>query len=400
MYLELYGSALDRIGYSTYYLAELDDEFEAQLNLNERNFHSVNTLLPKEYSKRWSLEWIRLVCQNKLRIFQRKLKHYFRRALGINALNNAFVDFDLLADNLRILEKVNFRPDLIVCMYLDMTRVTAKSRRAFRNLNINWIGLLFHPEPVDYRFKQVRNSWFRDASNRGGIFFTPKFLESYQLVARNDQIFDVFPDVTVLREGHSLDLDLNIAKLARGRRIIGLIGAIDGNKKLVREFLDLSNHDSLNDFFFVVAGEVYRDSLDPETLDKLDELSKSSRDNLIIYNHYISSESNFDYLIKSTDIIFACYKNFDSSANILAKSAHFRKPLLATANTWVGDQVEKYRLGIAVQDFNLDSLAKSILQLTSPENDFGFDDYKNQVSFENLQDHLKNFLDRLWGSAN
>jgi hypothetical protein len=188
--------------------------------------------------------------------------------------------------------------------------------------------------------------------------------------------------------------------LAKGRRIIGLVGALDGNKKLIREFLKLSTHPLMNDFYFVLAGEVYESSLDSDVLEEVRRLSGSIQENLFVYDKYIESELHYDSLVNDIDILFACYKDFDSSANILAKSAVFQKPVLVTSGTWIGNLVEKYKLGEAVLPFSIDNLINGILNIsnqldTDPQN-FGFREYEFYVSQENLRNHLRDYLEELF----
>jgi hypothetical protein len=188
--------------------------------------------------------------------------------------------------------------------------------------------------------------------------------------------------------------------LAKGRRIIGLIGALDGNKKLIGEFLELSNHPLMKDFYFVLAGEIYESSLDSDVLKEVRRLSGAIQENLFVHDKYIESELHYDSFVKNVDILFACYKDFDSSANVLAKSAILQKPVLVTTGTWIGNLVEKYKLGEAVLPFSMENIINGILKIsdqldTDPQN-FGFKDYEIYVSQVNLRNYLSDYLEELF----
>jgi hypothetical protein len=259
--------------------------------------------------------------------------------------------------------------------------------------------LLFHPEALTNQTGFSKNSWFQESTNVGGIFFTDKYVDEYQSRARRNQLFQVFPDATKFRTSLAQKFPQEFSSLAKGRRIIGLVGALDGNKKLIGEFLKLSTHPLMNDFYFVLAGEVYESSLDSDVLEVIRRLSGSIQENLFVYDKYIESELLYDRFVKDVDILFACYKDFDSSANILAKSAIFQKPVLVTSGTWIGNLVEKYKLGEAVIPFSIDNLINGILNISNqldrdPQN-FGFKDYEFYVSQENLRNHLRDYLEEL-----
>jgi hypothetical protein len=148
-----------------------------------------------------------------------------------------------------------------------------------------------------------------------------------------------------------------------------------------------------------MVGELYESSLSRDTLNEIrGRLGLSN--NLYISDRYITSEVDFDCLFSQVDIIFACYRNFNSSANVLAKSAFFKKPVLVTAETFIGDLTQQYNLGVAIKNPEVDSIAKSILLLgeaiKKQDSNFGFDDYVSSVSPETLKHRLDSYLNKLW----
>jgi hypothetical protein len=400
MYLELYADCLIQLGYKVLYCADLDFEFEEYLKAELPELRSVEAVVTTKMIKRRSFSWIYFEGKNlSIRAFRALSFSLGRISPKFNA-RRGFVEFGVLTRKLKILKDSNVVPDLVFCMYLDMTRLTRNSTRILHNSKIPWVGLLFHPESLTNQTGFSKESWFQDSTNVGGIFFTDKYVDDYQSVARPNQVFQVFPDATKSRSSLAGRLPQEFSSLAKGRRIIGLIGALDGNKKLIGEFLKLSTNPLMSDFYFVLAGEVYESSLDPEVLKEVRRLSGSIQENLFVYDKYIESELHYDSFVKDVDILFACYKDFDSSANILAKSAIFQKPVLVTRGTWIGNLVERYKLGEVVLPFSIDNLTEGILNLSNQidadfEN-FGFKDYELHVSQENLKNHLHDFLEELF----
>jgi len=399
MYLEIYASVLIQLGYEVFYYADLEIGFEDYLASRIPDLKSVETIAPSKFLKRWSPLWIQIVLVNLLKRFGGRIRIILTVMQGSSKQSASRVEFDTLTRKLQVLNDFGFKPDLVICMYLDMTKLTKKSERVLAKQNISWSGLLFHPEAMGSEASFKQSTWFSGTTNVGSIFFTEKHIAKYLELAGPNQVFKVFPDVTTVTLGEE-GLDLNLISLARGRRIVGLIGALDGSKKLISEFLKISVDPSLQEFYFVLAGEVYESTLEPDTLAEIRRLSGAVQENLFVYNNYIKSEEDYNYLVSQVNILFACYKDFDSSANILAKSACFEIPVLVTAGTRMGSLVEKYNLGLAVSSLTLNDFVSSILRLSSlldsKETLFGFRNFTEYTSISNLTKSMDNYLIEVW----
>jgi hypothetical protein len=404
MYLEIYGSILIDLGYSVFYYADLEDSFVARLQKIAPNLKSIETVASDKILKRWGFEWAFKVTRN---ILRRRLmfiifftKRLFPQLSSTFRNQNSFVDFGVLTRKLEALNEIGFRPNLVICMYLDMTFLGSKSRKVLHKLAVPWIGLLFHPEELKVVSGFNKDSWFTDASNRGAVFFSGSAVSDYNQAARINQSFVLFPDVTRTPSAGNSSFASNLVLQSQGKKIVGLIGALDGNKKLIKEFLELSRDPRLKDYFFVLVGEVYESTIDSSTLEQIRILSGNPADNIYVQDRYISSETDFDGLVSKIDILFACYRDFDSSANILAKSASFNKPIIVTAGTWIGRLTEQFNLGLTVSNFSIDTLVDSIQKIGKdlelrPQS-FGFVDYLEIVSIENLKMNLGQYLTELW----
>lgn len=403
MYLEIYASVLIQLGYEVFYYADLEIGFEGYLSSRIPDLKSVETIAPSKFLKRWSPLWVQIVLVNLLKRFAGRMRIILTMMQGSSKQSASRVEFDTLTRKLQVLKDFGFKPDLVICMYLDMTKLTKKSERVLAKQNISWSGLLFHPEAIENQAKFKQSSWFSGATNVGSIFFTEKYIAKYLELAGPKQVFKVFPDVTTVTLGEEISLDVDLMSLARGRKIVGLIGALDGNKKLISEFLKMSADPSLQEFYFVLAGEVYESTLGEDTLEEIRRLSGAVQENLFVYNKYIESEEDYNYLVSQVDILFACYKDFDSSANILAKSACFEIPVLVKAETRMGSLVEKYNLGIAVSSLTHNDFVSSILRLSSlldsKETLFGFESFREYTSISSLTKSMDNYLIEVWEKA-
>jgi hypothetical protein len=406
MYLEIYGSVLTSLGYSVFYYADLEESFATRLRKVTPDLKSIESVVPEKILKRWGLEWIFKVARNVMKQKTISTIDFIRGLIpqlsSTFRKHKSFVDFGVLTRKLEVLNEIGFKPNLVICMYLDMTFLGSKSRRVLRKLSVPWIGLLFHPEELDHSSEFSKNSWFWDKSNRGAILFSGTLIGDYNQISRSNQSFVLLPDVTRVPSVENSSYVLDLISHSQGKKIVGLIGAIDGEKKLIQEFLELSGDSRLKDYFFVMVGEVYESTLDSLTLNKIRNLTGNATEELFVLDRYIESEVDFDSLFSQIDILFACYKNFDSSANILAKSASFKKPVIVTGGTWIGRLTEQYNLGLTVSDFRTDTLVDAIQKVgevldTSP-NTFGFGDYLEIVSIENLRVNLGQYLTELWNT--
>jgi hypothetical protein len=407
MYLEVYASALIDLGYNVYFYADLERSFEEYLASKLPELKSVESIVPSKKLRRWSIKWILTVLYNiSKRFIFLTLSKSAKLLFKLNPFeksNKSFVTFSILSRKLKVLHENDFKPDLVICMYLDMTYLGNHPRKVLRKLAIPWIGLLFHPPALLFEKEFNKKLWFSDKSNRGGIFFTDTYLESYRESARLNQVFAVLPDVTREHFGVVPDINAFFGTFVGSRKIIGLIGALDGSKKLIKEFLALSRDPRLGGFFFVMVGEIYESTVDLETLNEVRSLSGKVTDNVYVLDEYIKSETAFEEIFHGIDILFAYYRNFDSSANVLAKAAFYGKPVLVKANTWMGKLTEQYNLGVTVLDSNHEQLVEAILSLgnliNENQTEFGFEKYLEKVSVSNLRVNLEHYLKEVFGKA-
>ena len=125
---------------------------------------------------------------------------------------------------------------------------------------------------------------------------------------------------------------------AQGRKVVSLLGSINFRKgiKLLLESIPLLPEE---DYFFLIAG---KSSLTAQQENDLQTFEKS-RSNCLFSLEKIPDESCFNALIAESDLIFAAYKQFTGSSNLLTKAAAFHKPVIVSRGFCMGQRVEQAR---------------------------------------------------------
>jgi hypothetical protein len=411
MYLDLYITELKNQKYEVFCLApsmEVTIKTELQskhpgLNFVE-NLKFAETLRFKETTlRRYSAKWITLVSRNLINRyidiflvgivrFFRFFKIKFRLQRGIN--------FEVLVNHLSTLKKHDLSFDLAVCMYLDYTFLTAKTSKKLDNLDTPWVGLYFHPPKSNQKNLVARSNFQLSKSNKGFIVFSQANMNNLISKLRKDQICSVFPDITqteIIQP--SVDFP-DLRDLAAGRTIVGMIGAVDGHKKMPDVFIEVSKDIDMTEFFFVLIGEFYWSSLKYLSSLKNEIKNGYSQKNLFIIDRYISSDAEYNYIFSRCDIIFACYKNFEGSANVLTKSSLFSIPLIVNSDSSLAALVDDYNLGLSISPINKDTVVDAIQRLSEKRkthfSSFKFDSYLEITSTSAFAKTLSSYLARLF----
>jgi glycosyltransferase involved in cell wall biosynthesis len=155
----------------------------------------------------------------------------------------------------------------------------------------------------------------------------------------------LFPDVA---STHS-DTYGQLGFGAEGKICIGLFGQLDWRKGLI-EFLRAARLAQLinPELVFLLAGKLHIDNFDEKTQFEILEFLDEPPTNLRCVLDGISSEAEFNALLKQSDVIHLAYKNFAGSSNILSKAAHCRIPVIASPGNLIGRRVRDYSLGWTV----------------------------------------------------
>ncbi len=177
-----------------------------------------------------------------------------------------------------------------------------------------------------------------------------------------------FPDFTETSlPNYDYDLVVEIRKRAKGRKIISLIGAI-ASRKGINTFVNVASMVDEDQYFFVLAGEGAETSITKEEKELIN-LHFKDKPNCFYYPKKIVSDKDFNVLINNMDIIYAAYINFEYSSNMFAKASFFRKPLIVSKGSYMGEVINKFRIGLAIEQNNTVQCRDAILYLSS--DDFG-----------------------------
>ena len=94
-----------------------------------------------------------------------------------------------------------------------------------------------------------------------------------------------------------------------------------------------------------------------------------------------------------SSVIFAVYRDFFRSSNMLSKAAYFEKPILVANGCLMGERVERYGIGLAVDQDDTLGMHEALLALASIQGlKSNFQRYRSDISEALLQQTLSNFL--------
>jgi glycosyltransferase involved in cell wall biosynthesis len=211
-----------------------------------------------------------------------------------------------------------------------------------------------------------------------------------------DKRFFFLPDITYSELPHERGvLAQNIAHHAAGRRIVFLGGTIVKSKNLSAWFRLIAQADP-RQWYFVQIGEVRWDELDPQERQALRTAIDNPPENLFIHDGYLPDERAFNEIIQGSDILFAVYRDFRISSNMLGKSAAFNKPILVADNHLMGARVIRYGIGNAVPEDDAQAMLRSLDQLAGAgarQSSEGFEAYRKDFGREALSAQLDKLID-------
>jgi glycosyltransferase involved in cell wall biosynthesis len=171
-----------------------------------------------------------------------------------------------------------------------------------------------------------------------------------------------FPDFT---DESPPDLDWKIVKdvvaKAEGKRIISLLGSLSQYKGLLT-FVEISRQVP-EGWLFVFAGDFATTGLTSPEIADIKSFFGSEPQNCFFYLKRIPGESQFNALVKISDVLFAVRDNFPFSSNTLIKAACFQKPVIASQQYCIGERVEKFHLGYTLEEADVAKCVKILGKL-------------------------------------
>ena len=143
-------------------------------------------------------------------------------------------------------------------------------------------------------------------------------------------------------------------------------GSIGKQKNLVK-WVDLVLNLDPTQWYFVQIGRINVNNLTPTDEQALALLKQRQPANLYIHADYLPDETVFNSIIAASDVIFAVYRDFYRSSNMLSKAAYFEKPILVADRCLMGERVTNYEIGLAVPADHSESIQAGLASLLKLE---------------------------------
>lgn len=171
----------------------------------------------------------------------------------------------------------------------------------------------------------------------------------------------------------------------RGRKVIALLGSI-ATRKGISLLLSVIPFLPEEEYFFLIAG---KSSLGRTQNIQLYEFEET-RTNCLFDIERIPDESSFNGLVAASDVIFAVYRNFTGSSNLLTKAAAFGKPVIVSQGGCMGKRVAEYGMGAVIPENDADACRQAIIDLCrqGAPNPQSFAKYAAEHSLSKLKDGL------------
>ncbi len=194
----------------------------------------------------------------------------------------------------------------------------------------------------------------------------------------------LFPDIAdTSAPDTSYPLLKRIQEKAGERKIVSLLGSLHVRKgtKLLLQTIPLL---PTSEYYFVLAG---KSSLTPSQKSKLSTF-EATHSNCLFSLERIPDEACFNALVDASALIFAVYRQFTGSSNLLTKAAAFGKPIIVAKGQCMGQRVEHYRTGATVGETDAPACADAIAQLCQPHtyDESGLTRYAADHSLQRLAD--------------
>jgi hypothetical protein len=298
------------------------------------------------------------------------------------------------------------QPSFVFNMYMDLYRMDELGWAPFAIENrVPWAGIRFVPKQVaktpstSGRVDDSMEAFYNNPTLSGMCFLDAEVCQRYTALLPQKK-FGYLPDITESAMPDRVSpLRREIQQLAAGRKIVFLGGTIGANKNLSQwyELIALANR---QDWFFVQVGEIHEGNLPSEDLTALKEIKSNTPENVYLKTEYIPDERVFNDLISSSDVLFAVYRNFAISSNMLGKAATFEKPIIVAEGHLMGSRVEQYQIGLTVPENSTKHMLDALTSLATPPNQRAvgqpahFAAYRRDFSVAALEKHFFSFLEK------
>lgn len=307
-------------------------------------------------------------------------------------LKNALIRLQNLAVIRQQLKE--FHPDLVYFPCLDDMLPTLAPLFLFDwLLPYSWSGLLvqsalpsYKPWMPDVRpFLRSRHCQGIGVLNEYSIDALKPFQPSIQRLPDFADLSEPAERVELSDPAEGFLVDRIIEEEPKGRKVIALLGSIDTRKgiNLLLSVIPLLPEE---EYYFLIAGKSAPGEIQNRLLYEFEE----ARTNCIFDFDRIPDEGCFNGLVAASDVIFAAYRNFSGSSNLLTKAAAFGKPVIVSQGGCMGKRVAEYGMGAVIPQDDTDACRQAIIDLCrqGAPNPQGFAKYAAEHSLSKLKDGL------------
>jgi glycosyltransferase involved in cell wall biosynthesis len=187
-----------------------------------------------------------------------------------------------------------------------------------------------------------------------------------------------------------------IMSFAQGRQVVCLLGHLQRTKG-IEEFTAMAQKESMRHVFFFLGGEVNWTEVEESKRSELQKVWESAG-NVYAHLQYISSDTEINAVISISDVVYAAYKDFPNSSNILTKAAVFKKPVIVSDGYVMAERVREYELGEVVTEGDAEDVAKTLRRMLADgysedlESRARWDEYHSVHAVERLPECFEQLL--------
>ena len=268
------------------------------------------------------------------------------------------------------------KPDFVFLPWMDSYLRFQPSLRLASKLGVPWSGLYFRNHHFGSSLGAVRRAAKGDRSLRNKDLVAVGILDERfqaEMAKQSGKKIIPFPDITNETPPETSSLfSQKITKQAEGRKIIGMV-SLEKRKGFLTMLKIAEATAGREDWFFVAAGKYAQDTCNEEEQAYVQSVQKKvdsgELDNIYLQvpGERVNDGADFNSLIKSFDVIYAAYEDFQGSSNALTKGAIFERPLIATRGECVGGRVEKYGMGLTIEQGSVSEGEEAIRKVLANE---------------------------------
>jgi len=369
--------------------------------------HEVIVLCPTPIEIK---QWIALNCPDRqnycysFELHEPKLVNLPSESLQIAAMKLS--RWQQLAQNIRkISSNLDKSIDLTFLAFLDLYVGTYLSHLIIdRIFPYHWSGLYFHPNflRVTLKYESMRRGFLNPLSPLNSTYCPAIALLDEGIVEKLQQRINKtiisFPDFA---DDSPPEMDCSLVKQilikANGRKIIGLVGGQDKRKGFLTLLRVSQKSNSF--WFFIFTGKFIESTFEEKELLEINSIIQQNPENCLFSLTQIKSESQYNAIIQSCDILYCAHEKFLHSSNTLTKAAIFEKPVISGNDHCIGERVKDFDLGYRIDAGNIDQCV-ALLEVLAEEFAIGkfsiepdFKTYRKLHSIEHLKSGFQKVLE-------